>query len=556
MSPSSDEPHQALGWKDHWKAMIAMAVVSLGAFQYGIDFGIIGGLQAMVPFLQVFGVEDPSTPLGYNIPPDRQQLIASLMVLGAFISSSSAGFTAKWVGRKLSLWIAAVAVFASTALMQTSTDIGGLYAGRVIIGLANGLLMTHSQLYVANAFKPPFSRADRASIVDIYLDFHYYKADTVVKHIQESLPSRYRGLGISFVTYCTSFGSLIGTIVDNFGAKLPDRRAYVIPLGIVHIVPGLMSIGLFFVPESPRWLAARGDLVKAATALRWLRPAAWPVDRELADMQAALDAEASLGSGLGYASLFKTPVDRRRTIIAVSALTSQAASGAIFILSYGTYFFEMAHVGNAFENTCILVGVGAAALLATSLLITKFGRRRRMMIAGFALCGAAQLAIAIVYTVRPNAQSSGRALVGLSVVYLFAYNSLIAPYAWLCGGELSSQRLRSHTFGLATGLGFFSAWLTTFTAPYFINPDSLNWGPKYGYIWTGACFVTAFWVYFYLPEVKDRSLEEIDEMFEARVPARKFAKYRCTGAHVSGEKPLPEDVDEEADGGAEKGAKE
>lgn len=70
------------------------------------------------------------------------------MILGAFISSSTAGFTARYFGRKLSLWIACVGVFISTATMQATTNIGGLYAGRFIIGLSNGLLMTHAQLYI------------------------------------------------------------------------------------------------------------------------------------------------------------------------------------------------------------------------------------------------------------------------------------------------------------------------------------------------------------------------------------------------------------------------
>ncbi|KAI1759624.1 putative maltose permease [Hypoxylon sp. FL1150] len=501
--------------KDHWKAMLAMTLVSSSAFQYGLDFGIIGSLQAMVPFLQVFGVKDSSTALGYNIPSDRQQLIASLMVLGAFVSSASAGFTAKWIGRKLSLWIACVGVFVSTALMQVTTDIGGLYAGRLIIGLANGILMTHSQLY-----------------------------------IQESVPSRYRGLGISFLAYWISFGSLIGTIVDNFAAKIPSKNAYIIPLGIVHIVPGILAIGLFFIPESPRWLAAKGNFEKAERSLLRLRPKDWPVAQELEEMRTTLEAEAQLQSSVGYLELFRNAVDRRRTTVAVCALTSQAASGAMFVISYGTYFFEMANVGNAFENSCILTGVGVAALLATALLITKFGRRRLMMMAGFTLCAISQLVIAIVYTIHPNTESSGKVLVGLSVLYIIAYNSMVAPYAWLSGGELSSQRLRSHTFGLATGIGFFFAWLTTFTAPYFINPDSLNWGPKYGYIWTGACVAAGLWIFFFLPEVKDRTLEEIDEMFEARIPARNFRKYHCTGTHVVlAEKSAAQHVEEGARNG-------
>ncbi|KAI0005251.1 putative maltose permease [Xylariaceae sp. FL0662B] len=493
----SSDQQQTWGIKDHWRTLIAMVLVSLSSFQYGLDFGIIGGLQAMIPFLQVFGAPDPSTPLGYNISSERQQLIASLMVLGAFVSSASAGFTAKYFGRKMSLWIACVGVFVSTALMQATTSIGGLYAGRLIIGLANGLLMTHSQLW-----------------------------------IQESLPGRYRGLGISAFTYWISVGSLIGTIVDNFAAKIPNKNAYIIPLGIVHIVPVFLSMGLFFIPESPRWLATQGNIQKAESSLRWLRPKGWSVTEEIEEMRAALEAEARLQSSVGYSDMLKNPIDRRRSTVAVLALTTQAASGAMFVISYGTYFFEMANVGNAFENSCILTGVGVAALLANAFLITKFGRRRLMMIFGFAFCGLSQLIIAVMYTVEPMTERSGKVLIGMSVVYIVAYNAMVAPYAWLSGGELSSQRLRSHTFGLATGVGFFFAWLTTFTTPYFINPDSLNWGPKYGYIWLGACIIAMLWVFFFLPEVKDRSLEEIDEMFEARVPARKFRQYRCTGSHA------------------------
>lgn len=132
---------------------------------------------------------------------------------------------------------------------------------------------------------------------------------------------------------------------------------------------------------------------------------------------------------------------------------------------------------------------------------------------------------------------------------------MIASYAWLAGGEIPSQRLRSHTFGLAAAVGFFFAWLTTFTAPYFINPQSLNWGPRYGYIWLPSCVIAAVWVYIFLPEVKGRTLEEIDEMvrtkmcmpyfrlptdmaqqFAARLPARKFRGYVCVEIRPFAEK--------------------
>jgi len=448
----------------------------------------------MPGFLEVFGNKDPASPIGYNISPGRQQLISSLMILGAFVSASAAGPIAKFIGRKTSIWAACVLCIISNVVMMTTTSIGGLYAGRLAIGLANGLFMTFAQLY-----------------------------------LQECAPARYRGLTIGAFQSWTSFGTLVGTIIDNFTVKLGGKQSYIVPLGIVYVVPGLLSLGLFLIPESPRWLLQMGEEEKARKSLKWLRPFPELVDAELYEMKTAIDAEKDLARNSEVMDIIRNPVDRRRTLLAVSAVTLQAASGAMYVISYGTYFFEMAGVGSAFENSCILTAVGVFVILVNSAIITRYGRRRIFLITGLLLCGICQLIIAAVYTVNPGTKSTGQVIVGMSVIYIIGYNGMIATYAWLCGGEFPSQRLRSYTFGLAAAVGFLGAWLTTFTAPYFINPSALNWGPKYGYIWTPSCFIAAAWVWLYLPEVKNRTFEEIDEMFLARLPARKFRKYQCIG---------------------------
>ncbi|PSN70689.1 monosaccharide transporter-like protein [Corynespora cassiicola Philippines] len=481
-------------WRAHWRLFAACGIMILSPFQYGLDFGLIGGLQAMVGFLEIYGYRSAKSPTGWNIQTERQQLISSLMTLGAFISAGAAGVAANHLGRRACLVIASVTCCVANVIMMTTTHIGALYVGRLVIGLANGYFMTFSQLY-----------------------------------IQESSTAKYRGLFLTGFQFFTSFGTLIGTIVDWATAKRPDKSAYLIPLGLIYVVPFFLSIGMFFIPESPRWLILQGRFEDGKKSLDWLRPEGADTEAEAIEIKAAIDKERDLSSAVGWVDMFKNPVDRRRTMLSVCAVTLQAASGSMFIIAYKAYFFTMAKVSDPFAMSNVLSCIGIIAIIANSLIIIKFGNRRVLLMTGLLLCAVLQLIIAIVYDKNPGTKSTGTVIVALSCIYMFSYNGMIATYAWLAGGEIPTQRLRSHTFGLAAAVGFAGAWLTTFTAPYFINPASLDWGPRYGYIWFPSAVIAATWVFFFLPEVKNRTLEEIDEMFEARLPARKFSDYKCVG---------------------------
>lgn len=92
------------------------------------------------------------------------------MTLGAFISSGTAGIPAARLGRRVCLWMACLLCVVSNVIMMATTDIGALYAGRFLIGLANGYFMTFSQLY-----------------------------------IQETSPAKYRGFFLTIFQFFTSF---------------------------------------------------------------------------------------------------------------------------------------------------------------------------------------------------------------------------------------------------------------------------------------------------------------------------------------------------------------
>jgi MFS transporter, SP family, sugar:H+ symporter len=483
----------------NWKALTMCCIIAMAPFQYGIDFGMIGGLQAMVGFLQVFGYPDPASPNGYNISPTVQQLISSLMTLGAVVGSVLCGPIGMYLSRRQGLWLATLSCYVANTIMMATTDIGAVYFARLLIGIANGFFQVFAQLY-----------------------------------LQESAPPHLRGLALALYQWWCSLGSLIGTIVDNFTAPLAGRASYLIPLGLIYVVPAFLSIAIIFLPESPRWLAQKGRFEEARKALVRLRPAVMDpqtVDDELHDIKVGLEIEREIAQSTSVWDMFKNPVDRRRTLLSVGAVALQGASGAMFMLVYGTYFFTMADMSKPFLDSVILSVVGLVVITIAFFYVRWFGRRNILMI-GMGVSAIAMLVEAAVYQHSPGTVPTGKVIVGMAVLYIIFYNGCVSAFAWMVGGEIPAQHLRSYTLGLAAAVGFALGWLAAFTAPYFINPDDLNWGPKYGYIWFASNAVSVLWIYLYLPETKDRTLEELDEMFAARVPARKFAGYKCANLRI------------------------
>ena len=94
---------------------------------------------------------------------------------------------------------------------------------------------------------------------------------------------------------------------------------------------------MFFIPESPRWLVGHGEVEKARKSLKWLRPDQDGVEAELAEINVTIEAEKLTVQGAAWLDMFRNPVDRRRTILAVGAVGVQAACGVMFMLGKSSF---------------------------------------------------------------------------------------------------------------------------------------------------------------------------------------------------------------------------
>lgn len=421
--------------------------------QYGFDTAAVAGFQAMVGFLQVFGYKDPQLPAGYNIATKPQQLISSFLNVGTIIGTILTGPFAARFGRRPAIWAACVVSLVACGVQVGTTSLGGLYAGRIILGLSNGFFITFSNVYAV-----------------------------------EAAPPHLRGVLTSFFGFWVNIGSLLGAIADNYTKNRHNKLAYQIPLASLFAIPVLLSVFIIFVPESPRWLMLQGRETEARRSLERLRAGSLTpelLDEEFVEMQRGIEEEKELTSGVSVTDMFKG-TDLRRTLLCVIAIASHAASGVWFIISYGTFFFQQAKLANPFQASILSNVMGFVGVLCGMFLTQKVFGRRPMLMIGAAGCSACMLAIAVAYTVAPGTQAAGRALVGFSLLFNFFYNGFVGTISWPIAGEIVSSRLRVITMGLSTGVNYFFNWLISYCSPYFINATDLNWGPKYGYIWAGS----------------------------------------------------------------------
>ncbi|KAK1763774.1 sugar porter family MFS transporter [Phialemonium atrogriseum] len=485
----------------HFRFLWVTVLVGCALLEYGFDKGIVGSFQAMVGFLEIFGYQDHRVPSGWNIASVPQQIISSFMLLGAFMSCFATGPLGSVLGRRWCIVLGVVLLIVSIIIMIVTTSMGLLYFARLVMGVGNGLVMTFTMVYIS-----------------------------------ELAPAKLRGLAYGFMTTWITAGTAIGLLITNATQAMQGRACYQIPLYVLFAMPAVTIISMPFMPESPRWLLLQGKEEQAWKSLTWIRNGAYDdlaLRSEFEEMRLNALHDLELQSKWLVLDLLRG-TNLRRTLLCVGVGLINAGIGAMFVLAFGTYFFKVIGVTNPFKWIVLTQWMGVIGLFFAYYLLDRVGRRTLLLV-GTTACGLSMLVLGVMFSVPNLKGTTGLqvAIIFLTSWFQFFFNFGVVPITYLVAGELPAQNMRAYTAGISTGTGYVAGWLTTFTAPYFINPANLNWGGKYGFIWFGSSFLVVAFVWFLVPEVQGRSLEEIEEMFDKRLPAKDFPKYVSENAEIA-----------------------
>lgn len=353
-----------------------------------------------------------------------------------------AGVFSRFIGRRHALWIACALNAVACAIQIGTTNKGVLYFGRLVLGFANGFLVTFSNVYTA-----------------------------------EASPAHLRGIGVALFAYWVNIGSIFGSIVDNYMSDRLDKASYRVPIACLYIVPTFLTVALFWVPESPRWLLYRGREASARSSLERLRGsiAQDQVELEWAEMVRGVLEEQAAAETVGFLDMFRGS-NLRRTLLSYSAIVSQNSAGFWVLINYQTYFMAVAGVAKPFKYSIMNTCIGLSGVTCGMFAMQRLFGRRTMLMLGSGSVGLWFLCLAISASVKTtNTAAVDNCVVAFFALIYFCYNGGVGAVSYPLCTEVVSSQLRAWTVGTATSLGYVLAWLTTFCTPYFINPTALNW---------------------------------------------------------------------------------
>ncbi|CBF73545.1 uncharacterized protein ANIA_11029 [Aspergillus nidulans FGSC A4] len=454
----------------HLYLMVTLAWA--GCF-YGFDTGNIGGILTLPSFETAFGLID----LPQKEYDDRKGTIAAMVAAGGAGGSLLAAPTSDVLGRKWSVFLWGL-VFMLGAALQMVPNYDILLAGRFIGGLGVG---------ASSMLSPQFL------------------AENSPKSVRGSMTATYNLM-----------------IVTSLMLAFWWRTAMSIQL----IPGGLMVLMIPFVPETPRYLINHGKAeqgVKNLCQLRKLPPDHPYIQLEFHEIQAQVQFEQETFQGHSYwvvlKDIFGNRSNLQRFVLALLLFIFHKLTGTDSLNYYAPQIFEL--IGVKDNSSLLTTGVYGAVKVAATIfyvtyLVDRVGRRLPLLM-GATIQATAMLYLALYlrFAGTDNTDMGGTpagGIVGIIWIYLYAFGWSFghSVACYIVAAEIFPTRIRSACMGFC----FFTNWIID----YGITRATPNMLTNMGYgaflLYALLTYLGVVFIFFCLPELKGRSIESMDDLFQ------------------------------------------
>jgi SP family sugar porter-like MFS transporter len=450
------------------KYIFAISMVSaLGGLLFGYDWVVIGGAK---PFYEKF----------FDIAqsPNLQGWAMSSALLGCLLGAIASGVFSDRYGRK-KLLIFSAFLFTLSAIGTGASNLYYIFIiYRILGGIGIGLASNLSPMYIAEV-APAAVRGKFVSLNQLTIVVGILLAQLANWQIAEPV----------------ALGATDGEILASWNGQMAWRWMF----WAETIPAGLFFILMFFVPESPRWLAKNGKEAKVERILSRIGGADY-AHKEYANIRETLDNETGK---VNYRQLFE-PGIKKVLLIGIVIAAFQQWCGINVIFNYAEEVFEAAGYGvsDILFNIVVTGSVNLVFTFVAIYTVDKLGRRALMIMGAGGLAGIYALMGAAYYF-----HISGGILLFLVVLAIACYAMSLAPVTWVVLSEIFPNRIRGAAMAVATVSLWLASFLLTYTFPLLNNAFGASgtfW--LYGII----CLGGLVFILKKLPETKGKSLEEIE----------------------------------------------
>lgn len=438
----------------------AIIFAALGGLLFGYNTGVIAGALMFIK-------------RDFALTTLTEEMIVSSIIFGALMGTIIGGKASDRFGRRTVLFITAPIFIIGALGCALAPSAAVLIVSRAILGLPIGL-----------------------------------SSATVPVYLSEIAPRRARGCVVSLFQLSITIGIFSSYLI---GYALAASHGWRWMLGL-SIAPALaFGAGVFFLPESPRWLVSHDRYEIARDVLTALRGGA-DSSGEIAEIQASLAQQSHGGRWVDLRNLQV----RVALVVGMGLAVFQQITGINTVIYYGPSIFQSAGFTSASGTMLATIGIGVVNVLMTIVamyLVDRVGRRP-LLLFGLASMFISLGVLALAFRISTPEGYLAWIAVGCLIVYVASFAISLGPIFWLLISEIYPLKIRGLAESMAAAVIWGSDLIVTLTFLTLIEKLGTSRTLLLYAFFSGVAWL---FVYYHVPETKGRTLEEIEAFWRERV---------------------------------------